>query len=51
MSPMEEIIAKAIGQRADRIVETLCDIVPLSFDREIRSARGGSGERDCQALS
>ena len=36
MSPIEETIAKAVEQRADRIVETLCDIVRFSFHREIR---------------
>jgi hypothetical protein len=29
MSPLEAKIAKAVEQRADRIVETLCDIVGI----------------------
>jgi acetylornithine deacetylase len=48
MSPIEEIIAKTVGQRADRIVETLCDIVRFPSIVKSDPREAGPGERDCQ---
>lgn len=48
MSPLEETIAKAVEQRADRIVETLCDIVRFPSVVKSDPREAGAGERDCQ---
>ena len=48
MSPLEETIAKAVEQRADRIVETLCDIVRFPSIVKSDPREAGPGERDCQ---
>ncbi len=48
MSPMEEMIAKAVEQRADRIVGTLCDIVRFPSIVKSDPREAGPGERDCQ---
>jgi acetylornithine deacetylase len=48
MSTLEETIAKAVEQRADRIVETLCDIVRFPSVVKSDPREAGAGERDCQ---
>jgi acetylornithine deacetylase len=48
MSPLEAKIAKAVEQRADRIVETLCDIVRFPSIVKSDPREAGPGERDCQ---
>jgi acetylornithine deacetylase len=48
MSPIEETIAKVVEQGADRIVETLCDIVRFPSIVKSDPREAGPGERDCQ---
>src|ERR1700729_3562153 len=48
MSPLEKTITKAVEQCADRIVETLCDIVRFPSIVKSDPREAGPGERDCQ---
>jgi acetylornithine deacetylase len=48
MSSVEDTIAEAVGQRADRIVEVLCDIVRFPSIVKSDPREAGPGERDCQ---
>jgi acetylornithine deacetylase/succinyl-diaminopimelate desuccinylase-like protein len=48
MSPLDETIAKAVEQRSDRIVETLCDLVRFPSIVKFDPREAGPGERDRQ---
>jgi acetylornithine deacetylase len=51
MSAVEDTIAEAVEQRADRIVETLCDIVRFPSIVKSDPREAGPGERNCQLPS